>query len=119
VRHDDWRRYAAPAAFLLAATIAVLLIRAGLDSGNTSSTHAVQVPTAPIKHVATTTTKKKATTTGKTTTSATGAKFWTVKAGDTFGVISTRSGVPVGELQRLNPKVSSTSLFIGEKIRLR
>jgi LysM repeat protein len=120
VRHDDWRRYAAPAAFLLAATIAVLLIRAGLESGNTSSTQAVQVPTTPIKHVATTTTtKKKATTTRKTTTSATSAKFWTVKAGDTFGVISKQSGVPVAELQRLNPNVSSTSLFIGEKIRLR
>jgi LysM repeat protein len=27
--------------------------------------------------------------------------------------------VPVATLQQLNPKVSSTSLFIGEKIQLR
>jgi LysM repeat protein len=120
VRHDDWRRYAAPAAFLLAATVAVLLIRAGLEAGGASSTQAVRVPTTPIKHVATTTTKKRTTTTTATTTSsAASAKFWTVKAGDTFEVISTKSGVSVAELQRLNPNVSSTSLFIGEKIRLR
>jgi LysM repeat protein len=117
VRHDDWRRYAAPAAFLLAATVAVLLIRSGLEAGGTSSTQAVQVPTTPIKRVATTTTEKTRTTTAKTTTSS--SRFWTVKAGDTFGVISSKSGVPVAELQRLNPKVSSTSLFIGERIRLR
>jgi LysM repeat protein len=116
VRHEDWRRYAAPAAFLLAATVAVLLIRSGLEAGGANSTQAIQVPTTPIKHVATTTTT---TTTAKTTTSPSAARFWIVKAGDTFGVIATKSGVPVAELQRLNPKVSSTSLFIGERIRLR
>jgi LysM repeat protein len=34
-------------------------------------------------------------------------------------VISTRTGVPVATIARLNPKASSTSLFIGEKIRIR
>jgi len=34
-------------------------------------------------------------------------------------VISQKTGVPVADLQRLNPKVFLTSLFIGEKIRLR
>jgi LysM repeat protein len=120
VRHDDWRRYAAPAAFLLAATIAVLLIRSGLEAGGTSSTTRFEIPTTPIKRVATTTTKKQTkTSTVKTTTSATSSRFWIVKAGDTFGVISSKSGVPVAELQRLNPNASSTSLFIGERIRLR
>jgi LysM repeat protein len=42
-----------------------------------------------------------------------------VRAGDTFGVISAKSGVPVSKLIQLNPKVSSTSLFIGERIRLK
>jgi hypothetical protein len=27
--------------------------------------------------------------------------------------------VPVARIQRLNPKVTSTSLFIGEKVRIR
>ena len=33
-----WRRYVAPAAFLAAVTIAVVLIRAGLESGSAAST---------------------------------------------------------------------------------
>ena len=114
MRGHEWKRYVAPAAFLLAATIAIVLIRSGLDAGKTTSHGTVSVPTTPRKHIATTTAE---TTTQKSKPS--GQRFWTVQAGDTFGVISTKSGVPVATLQSLNPKVSSTSLFIGEKIRLR
>ncbi len=113
MRHDDWRRYAGPAAFLLAATVAILLIRSGIDAGGGRGTKADTVPTITRKHVATTTTKRGDT----TTTSA--QKFWIVQAGDTFGVISTKTGVPVATIERLNPDASSTSLFIGEKIRIR
>jgi LysM repeat protein len=42
-----------------------------------------------------------------------------VRAGDTFGVISTKTGVPVATIVRLNPKASSTSLHIGERVRIR
>ena len=38
---EEWRRYAAPAAFLLAATIAILLIRSGLQSGTSTPTQTV------------------------------------------------------------------------------
>jgi hypothetical protein len=96
----DWRRYAAPAAFLLAVTIAVVLVRSGLR-GDAST------PTASTRTVAT------------TSRSTTTARFWTVRAGDTFGVISQKTGVPVATIEKLNPKASSTSLFIGERIRLR
>jgi LysM repeat protein len=61
-------------------------------------------------------------TTATTTThrSRHGAKaYWTVQAGDTFGVISSKTGVPVATIEQLNPKVSATALFIGEKIRYR
>jgi LysM repeat protein len=115
MRGHEWQRYVAPAAFLLAATIAIVLIRSGLESGDSPSHATVSVPTTPRKHIATTTSDR---TTTKTSQPG-GARFWTVRAGDTFGVISSKSGVPVATLQRLNPKVSSTSLFIGEKIRLR
>jgi LysM repeat protein len=114
VRGHEWKRYVAPAAFLLAATIAIVLVRSGLNAGKTASQTTVSVPTTPRKHIATTTAR---TTTQKA--KPTGQRFWTVQAGDTYGVISTKSGVPVATLQRLNPKASSTSLFIGEKIRLR
>lgn len=113
---EDWRRYVAPAAFLLAATIAVLLIRSGLEAGGSSpasgtgpatTVHRVVVttPAAPSKQ------KRPATTSAQ--------RFWTVQAGDTFGVIASKTGVPVATIEQLNPNVKSTSLFIGEKIRLR
>ena len=110
---DDWRRYVAPAAFLLAVTIAVVVIRAGLESSSPSQSGQATVPSTTHKVVATTvsTTTKRP--------SAAGKRFWVVKAGDTFGVISSQSGVPIATIEQLNPKVSSTALFIGEKIRLK
>ncbi len=95
----DRRRYVAPAAFLLAVTIAVVLVRAGLEHRG-SSTPTVSASTTSTSRVP-------------------DRKFWIVKAGDTFGVISSKTGVPVSKLQKLNPKTSSTTLFIGERIRLR
>jgi LysM repeat protein len=97
----DRRRYAAPAAFLLAVTIGVVLVRSGLRQD--SSTPTVSTPAA----VSTTTTRSPA------------RAFWTVRAGDTFGVISQKTGVPVATIEKLNPRASSTSLFIGERIKLR
>jgi LysM repeat protein len=113
VRGDDWRRYAAPAAFLLAATVAIVLVRSGIHAGGDSRPQASAIPTVTRKQVSTTTTRRRTATTKRS------QAFWTVQAGDTFGVISTKSGVPVATIVRLNPKASSTSLFIGEKIRLR
>ena len=113
MRGDDWRRYAAPAAFLLAATVAIVLVRSGMDAGDDAGTRTRSIPTLTRKHVATTTTTKRHTTT------VSSQAFWTVQAGDTFGVISTKTGVSVATIERLNPNASSTSLFIGEKIRLR
>jgi LysM repeat protein len=114
VRGEDWRRYAAPAAFLLAATIAILLIRSGLHAGGPFTTTKA-VPSTVPKTVVT----SKSTTTSKTASTAVARRFWTVQAGDTFGVISSKTGVPVATIERLNPKVKSTSLFIGQKVRLR
>ena len=114
MRGREWQRYAGPAAFLLAATIAILLIRSGLEAGGKPGQTSVTVPTVPRSRVVTTTAP---TTTAKAKRTA--ARFWTVQAGDTFGVISSKSGVPVATIQRLNPNVKSTSLFIGEKLRLR
>jgi len=113
VRSDDWRRYAAPAAFLLAATIAVLLIRSGLQAGTSTPATTRIVPTTTHRVVATTTTTKK------NVKHPAARRYWTVQAGDTFGVISSKTGVPVATIEQLNPTVKSTSLFIGEKIRLR
>lgn len=112
---EDWRRYVAPAAFLLAATVGILLIRSGLQAGTSTPRPTSTVVTAPHKTVSTSTNASS----GRTTTTTSTARFWTVQAGDTFGVISTKSGVPIATIQQLNPNVKSTSLFIGQKLRLR
>jgi LysM repeat protein len=113
VPREDRRRYVAPAAFLLAATVAILLIRSGLQAGTSTPTTTSALVTQPR-----TTVSSQTTTNGATTTKSS-PRFWTVQAGDTFGVISTKSGVPVATIQQLNPHVKSTSLFIGQKLRLR
>ena len=107
----EWRRYVAPAAFLLAVTIVVVLVRSGLEKSGPAAAPTTTV-SASHKHVATTTTSS-------TPKPKVGARYWTIRAGDTFGVISAQTGVPVSTLERLNPNVSSTSLFIGQKIRIR
>ena len=106
-------RYAAPAVFLLAVTIAVLLIRAGLNGDNTptTTTRTGPVTTAP------TTSKPRGTTNVRTQT--TGAQFYTVQAGDTFGSISAKTGVPVSQLESLNPGISSNSLQVGQRLRVK
>lgn len=110
---DDWRRYAAPLVFLLAVTVAVVLIRSGINSGKSGTSAAA--PHVSTRSRPTTTTKKKA----KSKKAPATQRYWTVQAGDTFNVISSKTGVPVATIARLNPNASSTSLFIGEKIRIR
>ncbi len=110
-----WARFGAPAAFLLAATIAILLVRSGLqDAGDGKSPATTIVKTAPAK---TTTTKPKSKPKPSTGTSA--SAFYTVAAGDTFGTIASKNGITVTEVERLNPGIKSTSLFIGQKIRVK
>ncbi len=103
-------RYAAPAAFLLGVTIAVLLIRSGLGGGVHPAT-----TVKPVTHPATT----SASTSTKRTSTAPGARFYTVQTGDTFGSISASTGTSVSDLERLNPGVSSNTLQVGQKLRVK
>jgi Tfp pilus assembly protein FimV len=110
-------RYAAPVVFLLGVTIAVLLVRSGLnsDSGTT---------TGPVTHAATARVPPKTPTvtrarTSETATSVAGAVYYTVKSGDTFGSIASANGTTVEELQALNPGVSSNELQVGQQIRVK
>jgi len=104
--------YAAPAAFLLAVTIAVLLIRSAMTSGETAGPTTTLPPPPVRKTVATTTTKKRP-------TKPAAPRIYTVVAGDTFEVISSKTGVPVARIANLNPNADSNALFIGQKLRLR
>jgi LysM repeat protein len=97
----SWRVYVGPAAALLAATVAVALIRGGLGGGH-------QAAPAPVKTVS-----------HKVMRPPQVRKLYVVRAGDTIEAISARTGIPQERILALNPKVSPTALFIGEKLRLR
>lgn len=104
-------RYAAPVAFLLAATIAVLLIRSALDESG---------PVPATTSVATTQPTTATTTTATTTTTTTGAaEYHTIVSGDTFQQLALDNNTTVDELVRLNSGVNPSALTVGQKIRIR
>jgi LysM repeat protein len=100
-------RLAAPAAFLAGVTVAVLLVRAGLDDETTT--------TAAQTSIATTT---AATTTG-TGTQRQPAVFVRVEAGDTLDQIALDNDTSVERLLTLNPGLDPTGLQVGQRIRVR
>jgi LysM repeat protein len=101
----EWRapltRYGAPAAFLAAATVAALLIRAGLKSGDSPKTstsvttvmESVQQPGNPV--------------------------YYRIRSGDTLGAVADRFDTTVDALVALNPQVDPNALRIGERLRVR
>jgi Tfp pilus assembly protein FimV len=94
----SWKPFAAPAAFLLAATVAVLVARGYLR-------HDSPPTPPPAAHVA----KPR----------PAPPRLYTVKAGDTLAAIAARTHTPLARVQALNPGLHPTALFIGQKIRLR
>lgn len=113
--------YGAPAAFLAAVTIAVILIKAGLNGGSGSTTTAA----LPTTSTATTTTSTKLVLTTpqagttSTDTTATGAEYYVVQSGDTLGSMAEKYSTTVDELMTLNPGIDPTALHIGQRIRVK
>jgi hypothetical protein len=92
------RAYAAPALFLLAVTLAVVLL------------HSSRHTPAPISPPSLVGTKKPV---------PPPRRWYRVTAGDTLGGIAQKTHVPLDVIRTLNPRLQPTALFIGEKIRLR
>ncbi len=108
-------RYAAPAAFLLAVTVAILLVRAGLDNGGASTPPPVATTTA----VTPTTTDDPGTTQTGTGTVPADAEFYKIQSGDTLAVIADQHGTTVEQLLVLNPDVDPVALTVGQRIRVK
>ena len=66
----------------------------------------------------TSTNGKTSTTKGETTSASSEPKTYTVKPGDTLGMIAERTGVSIAELQELNPDIDPQSLTVGQRINL-
>jgi LysM repeat protein len=106
---------AAPAVFLLGVTVAVLLVRSGLE-GHPAQT---ATTTGPAAQSTTGTAGTTGTTTGGQTTTATAAaKYYTVQKGDTYGSIAAKENTTVADLEALNPDVNPTTLQVGQRIRV-
>jgi LysM repeat protein len=110
--HSTLARYAAPVAFLLAATIAVLIVRAALTNGDAATTPPAATTTAP------TTTNPSNDGTGETTPPA-DAQFYKIRAGDTLAVVAEQYDTTVEQLMVLNPDVDPVALTIGQRIRVK
>ena len=44
---------------------------------------------------------------------------WTVRRGDTYGLIASRTGLTVDELQTFNPRVNPSMIEAGQRLKLR
>jgi hypothetical protein len=89
------RAYLAPFAFLLAVTIAVVLVHGARDRAQPAAPPHMH-HAAPVPH-----------------------RLDKVAGGDTLSGIAAKTHVPLIRIRALNPHVSPTQLFIGEKLRLR
>lgn len=97
----EFKRYGAPVAFLAAVTIAVLLVREGLQERSSPST-------------------TTSTTTAAVTTTRSGrAQFYRLRSGETLSDVALRFDTTVDALLLLNPGVEPNSLTIGQRIRVR
>lgn len=114
--HTTLARYAAPAAFLLAATIAVLLVRSALTNGDDVVTPPGATTTAQTTTAAE---NPNGTGTGKTTTDAAGAEFYEIQPGDTLAVVADQHDTTVEQLMVLNPDVDPVALTIGQRLRVK
>ncbi len=101
-------RLAAPAAFLAGITIAVLLVRAGLSDGETTTAAQTIV-----------TTTAAVTTTATQTATEPAPVFVEVESGGTLDQIALDNDTTVEELLQLNPGLDPTALQVGQRIRVR
>jgi peptidoglycan DL-endopeptidase LytF len=48
-----------------------------------------------------------------------GPRFWTVRPGESFGSIAAQTGINLTKLEQLNPRLKTTTLQPGDRVRLR
>ena len=109
-RRAEIARYLAPAAFLLAVTVAVLLVRAGLEGGGKTTTTTPQArQPQPIATRSTTTRPKPKPAT---------RRFYTIQSGDTLETVAAKFATTTEKLLALNPTIDPHALSIGQKIRI-
>jgi LysM repeat protein len=120
-RRRDLKRYGAPALFLLAVTVAVLLVKSGLDNGSpaeTTATPTTTQTTTPTQPTTTITLTDSVTGTTGTTTAPANAQYYVIQSGDTLGSVAAKYNTTVDELMTLNPGVDPSALQPGQRLRV-
>jgi len=106
MRHRSPARWLAPLALLASVMAVAGVIGQSLRPDERSSA------TSPGSSV------KSRTISGGASGSLGGRRRYTVRPGDTLTGIAARTGVPLGRLKQLNPKLDSDSLQTGQRIKL-
>jgi len=104
----DYRQlvhFGAPAVFLLAVTIFVLILRGGFGGSDSKPAGSSSSTTAP-------------TTVTKTSPRTVTTRRYSIRSGDTLGAIAIHFGVSVDDIIALNPNIEPTALRVGQKIKV-
>jgi len=112
-------RWAGPVAFLVAITIAVLLVRSAFHQGSPAGATGTTTTQAQTTHHKTHKHARKKKKKSHTKTTASGAQYYTVQSGDSFSLIASRLGTTSAALEQLNPGVDPSALHVGERIRVK
>jgi LysM repeat protein len=99
------KRYGAPAAFLLAVTVAVLLVRSGLQDDPAKTTTVATQTVATLPATTPVPVKKR--------------RFYRLKAGETLSDVAIRFDTTVEQLMALNPGIEPTNLIVGQRVRVK
>ena len=116
--HHRPSRWIAPLALLAAVVAVLMVVSATTGDGESGSDDSPATTEERSQARNGRTTTGGGTRTGSRTSPTPQRKTYTVRPGDTLGLISERTGVSVEELQELNPDIDPNSLAPGEKIKL-
>jgi LysM repeat protein len=100
------KRYGAPAAFLLAVTVAVLLVRSGLQSDPAPATTSVRTETVATQPSTTPVPVKR-------------RRFYRLRSGETLSDVAIKFNTTVEQLLALNPGIEPTNLTVGQRVRIK
>ena len=114
-RRQQLARIGAPAAFLLAVTVAVLLVRSATDGGDES----VAPPTPAATRTTPATTRATRTLPQPAATAtAPATQPYVIESGDTLETIAAEYDTTVERLVELNPGIDPVALRVGQRIQV-
>jgi LysM repeat protein len=103
---DQAKRYGAPIAFLLAATVAVLLVRSGLRSDAAPATVSAATTSVVTRTTVTAIPPRQ-------------RRYYQLRTGETLSDVAIRFDTTVEQLLALNPGIQPTNLTVGQRVRVK